>query len=43
MKRVQLTEDKLIDLRYDKVFKAVFTQDTPASRKALRSLLEASL
>jgi predicted transposase/invertase (TIGR01784 family) len=43
MKRVHLTEDRLIDLRYDKIFKAVFTQNTPASRKALTSLLEASL
>ncbi|MDR1586499.1 MAG: Rpn family recombination-promoting nuclease/putative transposase [Treponema sp.] len=43
MKRVQLTEDRLIDLRYDKIFKAVFTQNTPASRKALTSLLEANL
>jgi predicted transposase/invertase (TIGR01784 family) len=43
MKKVHLTEDRLIDLRYDKIFKAVFTQDTPASRKALTSLLEASL
>jgi predicted transposase/invertase (TIGR01784 family) len=43
MKKVHLTEDRLIDLRYDKIFKAVFTQNTPASRKALRSLLEANL
>jgi predicted transposase/invertase (TIGR01784 family) len=43
MKRVQLTEDRLVDLRYDKIFKAVFTQETPASRKALTSLLEANL
>jgi hypothetical protein len=43
MRRVQLTEDRLIDLRYDKIFKAVFTQETPASRKALTSLLEANL
>ncbi|MDR0388929.1 MAG: PD-(D/E)XK nuclease family transposase [Spirochaetaceae bacterium] len=43
MKRVQLTEDRLVDLRYDKIFKAVFTQETEASRKALRSLLEATL
>ncbi|MDR2048574.1 MAG: Rpn family recombination-promoting nuclease/putative transposase, partial [Treponema sp.] len=43
MKKVHLTEDRLIDLRYYKIFKAVFTQNTPASRKALTSLLEASL
>jgi predicted transposase/invertase (TIGR01784 family) len=43
MKRIQLTEDRLVDLRYDKIFKAVFTQETQASRKALTSLLEATL
>jgi hypothetical protein len=43
MHKIQLTQDRLVDLRYDKIFKAVFTQETPASRKALTALLEASL
>jgi hypothetical protein len=28
-------EDKLLDIRYDPIFKAVFTKDTPASKGAL--------
>jgi hypothetical protein len=43
MHKIQLTQDRLVDLRYDKIFKAVFTQETPASRKALTALLEANL
>jgi hypothetical protein len=43
MHKIQLTADRLVDLRYDKIFKAVFTRETPASRKALTALLEASL
>jgi len=34
------TED-IIDIRYDNVFKAVFTRDTPASQKALSRLISA--
>ncbi|MDR2768034.1 MAG: PD-(D/E)XK nuclease family transposase [Treponema sp.] len=43
MRKITLTLDRLIDLRYDKIFKAVFTQETPASRKALTALLESCL
>jgi hypothetical protein len=43
MYKIQLTQDRLVDLRYDKIFKAVFTRETPSSRKALTSLLEANL
>jgi hypothetical protein len=43
MRKIQLTLDRLIDLRYDKIFKAVFTRNTLASRSALKSLLETCL
>ena len=33
--------DDLIDIRYDNVFKAVFTRDTPASKGALSKLISA--
>jgi len=33
--------DELIDIRYDNVFKAVFTRDTPASNIALSKLISA--
>ena len=33
--------EKLLDLRYDNVFKAVFTRDTPASKRALSGLISA--
>ena len=33
--------DDLIDIRYDNVFKSVFTRDTPASRGALSKLVSA--
>jgi predicted transposase/invertase (TIGR01784 family) len=33
--------DDLIDIRYDNVFKAVFTRDTPASKLALSKLVSA--
>ena len=34
-------DDDLIDIRYDNVFKAVFTKETPASRGALSNLISA--
>ena len=34
-------DDDLIDIRYDNVFKAVFTRDTPASKGALSKLVSA--
>jgi len=38
--RIQFAEnDDPIDIRYDNVFKAVFTKDTPASRGALSNLV----
>ena len=33
--------DDLIDIRFDNVFKAVFTRDTPASKGALSHLISA--
>lgn len=33
--------DELLDIRYDNVFKAVFTKDTPESRKSLSGLVSA--
>ena len=33
--------DNLLDIRYDNVFKAVFTKDTPASKGALSGLISA--
>ena len=33
--------DDLLDIRYDNIFKAVFTRETPASRGALSSLISA--
>ena len=34
-------DDDLIDIRFDNVFKAVFTKETPASRGALSRLVSA--
>jgi len=34
-------EDELLDIRYDNIFKAVFTKDTPASKGALSGLVSA--
>jgi len=34
-------EDELLDIRYDNIFKAVFTRDTPASKGALSGLVSA--
>ncbi|AEF86484.1 hypothetical protein TREPR_1154 [Treponema primitia ZAS-2] len=43
-KRVQLkAEDDLLDISQDPIFKAVLTQDTPASRNALRFLVSAAI
>jgi predicted transposase/invertase (TIGR01784 family) len=40
--KIYFTEnDDLIDIRYDNVFKAVFTKDIPASQKALAKLVSA--
>ena len=37
---IQFTdEDELLDIRYDPIFKAVFTKDTPASKGALSGLI----
>ena len=33
--------EKLLDIRYDSIFKAVFTKDTPASKGALSELVSA--
>ena len=33
--------DELLDIRYDNIFKAVFTKDTPASKGALSGLISA--
>jgi len=33
--------DDIIDIRYDKVFKAVFTNDTKTSQRALSKLISA--
>jgi len=42
MKTIYFTDaDDPIDIRYDKVFKAVFTRDTPESRTALSDLVSA--
>ena len=42
MARIQFNEDDdLIDIRYDNVFKAVFTRNTPASQGALSKLVSA--
>ena len=42
MPRIQFAEtDDLIDIRYDNVFKAVFTKDNPNSRGALSKLISA--
>jgi len=39
---IQLSEnDDPLDIRYDNIFKAVFTRETPASRGALSSLISA--
>jgi hypothetical protein len=39
---MQFTQhDDLLDIRYDNVFKAVFTKETPESRKALSYLVSA--
>jgi len=39
---IQLSEnDDPLDIRYDHIFKAVFTRETPASRRALSSLISA--
>jgi hypothetical protein len=41
-KRVYFTEnDDPVDIRYDNVFKAVFTRNTPASQGALSKLVSA--
>ena len=41
-KPIQFREDdRLLDIRYDPVFKAVFTRDSPASRGAISSLVSA--
>ena len=34
-------DDELLDIRYDNIFKAVFTKDTPASKGALSGLVSA--
>ena len=34
-------DDDPVDIRYDKVFKAVFTKETPASKGALSKLVSA--
>jgi predicted transposase/invertase (TIGR01784 family) len=40
--KIHFTEDDdLLDIRYDNVFKAVFTKGTPASKKALGKLVSA--
>jgi len=42
MGKIQFDEnDDLVDIRYDNVFKAVFTRNTPASRGALSRLVSA--
>jgi predicted transposase/invertase (TIGR01784 family) len=42
MTKLHFTDtDDLLDIRYDNVFKAVFTKETPESRKALSSLISA--
>jgi len=42
MDKIQFNEDDdLIDIRFDNVFKAVFTRNTPASRGALSKLISA--
>ena len=42
MHKIQFDEeDDLIDIRYDNVFKAVFTKDNPSSRGALSRLISA--
>ena len=39
---IQFTDtDDLLDIRYDNIFKAVFTQETPASKGALSGLISA--
>jgi predicted transposase/invertase (TIGR01784 family) len=43
MKPVRLSPDRLVDPRYDKVFKTIFTRNEPASRAALKGFLEAYL
>jgi hypothetical protein len=42
MRHIQFSPDELIiDIRKDRVFKAAFTADSPASRGALRALVSA--
>jgi len=42
MQKIQFDEeDDLIDIRYDNVFKAVFTKDNPSSRGAISRLISA--
>jgi hypothetical protein len=42
MTRIYFTEnDDLLDIRYDNVFKAIFTKDIPASKAALGRLVSA--
>ena len=42
MKKIQFSEtDDLVDIRFDNVFKAVFTRDSPASKGALSKLVSA--
>jgi len=42
MNKIQFNEDDdLIDIRFDNVFKAVFTKDSPASKGALSKLISA--
>jgi len=42
MPKIRFKEtDELLDIRYDNVFKAVFTKDTPASKGALSRLISA--
>lgn len=44
MTKIQFSDsDDPIDIRYDNVFKAVFTKDTPASRGALSKLISAMI
>jgi hypothetical protein len=43
MPKLHLRKDRLYDLKKDWAFKAVFGKDTPKSRGALKSLLEANL
>jgi len=38
-----LPEDDILDIRYDNVFKAIFTKDTPEARIALGTLISAAI